>query len=134
MSQYLRYQPGELRKRVQQSTLLQEFVFDANPSDLRTIEIVTLKQVLKDAAISEAWELDPNPNTVDQTMHNLLKSQFSTIKEFVEIEDNKITVGVNAASVTDAAVDRAMMLMIQVEDITQLGKTEFGEDIQVNGS
>lgn len=130
----LRFSRGELRRRALQRNILKEIVFASErPTDARDIEIITLKQHLRDQATSEAWDITPDPTTVDQTIHTLLKTKFSSAKEFVDIENHHITVGINAMMVDDAAVDKAIMLLIEIEDITKTSYTEFGDAIRLYG-
>ena len=120
---------GTLYNKMRRHKVLQEIVFGGEPSPLKEVEIVTLKQALYDLAISEAWEINPNPNTVDQTSHMLLRTKFNSIREFVEISEEKITVGINAPIVDDSIVDVALMLLFRVDDITTIGITYFGEEV-----
>lgn len=136
MTSFLKYKPGELKERAQQSTLLGDIVFDCEPCDLTDVQIITLKQHVYEQAIdmTEGMRLHYPEEILEHTIADLLVVKFRYAKEFVSVGPDKITVGVNTKIVDDAAVDRALMLMIQVDDITQQGRTEFGEDVLVNGS
>jgi hypothetical protein len=135
MTNMLRFTRGELKRRATQRNLLKEIVFMSDrPADARDIEIITLKQRLRDQAMSEAWDITPDATSVDQTIQTLLNTKFSSAKEFVEIENHHITVGINTPIVDDAAIDRALMLLIQVDDITKTSYIEFGDAIKIYGT
>ena len=119
---------GDLKRKADQQDILQELVFGADTTSLCDIEVVTLKQHLRDKATNAAWD-DASVNllTVEQVIRDKLQHEYSYSKEFVDITPNKIKIGVDADSVTDNVVDRALALLIQVDDITQESMTEFGE-------
>lgn len=133
MNNVLRFKRGDLRKKAQQRNLLHEFVLDVDADNVSDVEIITLQQHLKDHAVAEAWVANPDPQTVDDTISQLLETKYNTAQEFVKVEPGRITIGVNSQSVDDNAVDRAMILMIQVDDITKQQTTTFGEAIIIHG-
>jgi len=136
MNNILRFPRGELKRRAHQRELLQEIVFNAETNDTRDIEIVTLKQHLRDRAMSKAWEMRPESiDSINERVEQLLNTEFSHSKEFVEIDKHgRITVGVNALQVTDGVVDQALALLIQVDDITKQQVVTFGEVKQIYGA
>jgi hypothetical protein len=133
MNNVLRFKRGDLKKRAQQRDLLRELVFDVDADAVCDIEIITLQQHLRDLAMSDAWDMDPDPRSVDQTLQDLLRTKHTHAREFVEVENGHITIGVHTTSVDDQAVDRALMLLIQIEDITKETTTTFGELIKIYG-
>lgn len=133
MNDFFRYKPGDLRKKAQQSTILGAVIFESADEPTVDVEVVTLKQHLLDIATDEAWAMVP-PSRVEQTADELVMMKHQRAKEFVSITPDKITVGVNTKSVDDDAVGHAIMLLTNIEDLTQPQRQTFGEMVQVYGS
>jgi hypothetical protein len=134
MNNVFRFPPGELRRRAAQRDLLQEIVFNAETDETRDLEVITLRQHLRDQAINAVWEPGFElVGSIDESIEHLLNGSFTEAKEFVEITQNRIKVGIDAAEVTDDIVDRALVLLLQVDDITKEQIVEFGETRRVYG-
>lgn len=51
------------------------------------------------------------------------------VREFVRIENNEITVAINVDKIDEAAEDRALMLLIEVEEVKDGVYQEFGDPV-----
>ena len=123
---------GELKKRAVQYSLWTDALFGEDWGDTRDIEVITLKQHLEDQAIEEAWTNPRNLKTIDRTIDKLCETKYTHAKEFVKIQKDKFTVGVNFHHIDDKALTYALYLLTQVEDFNKPGVNYFGEDIEVN--
>lgn len=132
MNGMFRFTKNELQRRAMQRDILQELVFNADTNETCDIEVVTLRQHLRDRAMSRAWETDPDDITnLNENVERLLRTKYTTSAEFVEVQKNKIKIGIDATTVTDDIIDKALLLLIQVDDITKQQIVTFGEAIQV---
>lgn len=128
---------GELKKRAGVGTLLPELTFlaaaDGGNEDWTDIEIVTLKQHAKDQAMKSAWKHPKVKTTIDadNKIQQLLQDQFRTSREFVEVQKEKILIGVNCEVVDDNVTDRALMMLIEMDDFTPGNTRLFGDQVQL---
>lgn len=99
--------------------------------EIRDIEIMTLKQYLYEKASEDAWRLTNDIDEVDIIIDLLLTSKHSYSKEFVAIQNDKFIIGINAIAVDRKSIKHAFNLLSRIEDLSDLGKVEFGEIIEV---
>lgn len=115
--------PGELKNKMLSCTTIPNMILLGN-EDLcsdREIEIVTLSQAKRDIANNMAWE-DYNIHTlsdIEQRIEEILDSNVIQLDEFIKIEDNKITVGINTDIIDDDAVDKAILMLFNVTDFNE---------------
>lgn len=101
--------------------------------DLEDVRITTLKQWLRDRASEQAWRHHPvDVNSVDEIVERLLETEFVHAREFVEITGSEIIVGVNAPQINDHAINRAILMLIQLTKFDAGTRLEFGHNINVN--
>lgn len=101
--------------------------------DLADVEIVTLSQHIREDAYKKAWE-HGNPDDIVDKIQIYMDSNNSTGKEFVQIKNGHITVGLNVPVITDEETYRAIMLLTQCDNIRKDGIFYFGMETVVVGS
>lgn len=103
------------------------------------VQIITLRQHLKELAYTEAWQ---HTTAVEKCSHCgmsllqeqadvLMSTKYHSAKEFVSIGDDAIVVGVNADKVDDTTIDHALVLLSRIEKFEPGVRTEMGELIHV---
>lgn len=106
-------------------------------SEYADVQIITLKQWLYEQACEEAWDKSiRSKNHLDLQIKQLLATKYTHAKEFVYISPKGIQVGVNVERVDDHAVDKALVLLTQVDELMS-GKEkryEFGNEVRINDS
>lgn len=114
---------------------------ESSNSPQTDIEIITLSQVMYEEASLEAWqdivdefetnEPDEIDRYVDELADRLLHEKYAYAKEFIEITENRIRVGLNAERIGNREVDRACIMLLEVESFTPGTYLEFGEKVNV---
>lgn len=129
-------QRGELKKRAKADTLLSELTLLAAAEDgienWTDIEIITLKQHNRDRATALVWEFHDITDSmdIDSKIHSLMqKDEFNTAREFVEVTENKILVGVHSNIVNDDAIDKALIMLSELETFVPGTIKFFGDTI-----
>jgi len=127
---------GELQKRANQKNLLSRALeLSSGPEDMMLVQIMTLKQWLKEEAYSEAWNSAEYPHkSVKLIAERLLKTTYGKGKEFIKVTEDLLQVVVNADEINDNAVDKAIILLSEMEQITPGTRIEIGETINVKHS
>lgn len=96
------------------------------------IQVITLKQHLKDQAMDRAWDVVEDLNDLEATIDKLLITQYSSAKEFVSVEEDRIVVAVNKNDIDFDSVMYAFHLLSKIEGgFTERRLIEFGEDVEV---
>lgn len=132
---WLRYNKGELSRKVtnynwDSTLLLEDYQYPSQP--LTEIQVVTLQQHLYDQAANYAFDT-VDFDHVDSYIEQLLQTNFSSAKEFVHVQTNRILIGVNAVKITDYMVDYAKTLLIQLESFEPGSKQFFGDEVIIHG-
>jgi len=129
--------PGELKQRAQHQNLLTNAVFAAENDDFVDVQIITLQQYLSELAYTEAWQhsdvIDGNMSALQQRADDLMRTKYAHAKEFVQVDDNRIVVGVATDIVDDSTVDYVVDLLSEVQEFKAGVRTEIGDLIQVYG-
>lgn len=101
--------------------------------DYIDIRIITLRSHYIDEIYDIAFKA---ANGSMKDVHNIAKSLMNTgtlkVREFVEVKDNKITVALNVDKIDEAAEDKALLLLIEVDKIVDGVLQRFGEPITFN--
>lgn len=106
--------------------------FNDAPFITTDIHVITLKQHLKDKAADKAWETIKDVSDIETAIDNLLHTQYSSGKEFVLVEPERITVAVNRDKIDIDSVSYAFDLLSNIEGgITERRLIEIGESIKV---
>ena len=103
--------------------------------EFKDVEVVTLTQYAKDCAYREvldAPEYAMSYEDIETQVEGLLETKYNTAKEFILIESGKIMVGINAERVDQRTMDKAMMLLIELEEFNPGDHHTFGEPITLN--
>lgn len=112
-------QRGELKKRANAHRILSDITFLAasETEEWASIEVVTLKQHAKDIATSLAWEQLPSSslNEIEDLVQTLIQKNNYAPKEFVQVLRDKILIGVNDDVVNDDTIDKALLLLIEMD-------------------
>jgi len=99
---------------------------------MKPIEIITLEQHLIDRAAVEAWTKTTDVKEIDKLVDNLRKLNHNSAHEFVEIDENKITIGIHNDIIDENAIDYAFSLLSNVKDLNEKKRIRFGERIKIN--
>ncbi len=102
--------------------------------ELTNIEILTLSQHARDCAHQAAMENYHELDTYEDLnleVQSLLENQFNKASEFISIEEERIVIGVNAESVDDRAVDRAMLMLVDLEHFEMGSYHIMGDPIKL---
>ena len=105
--------------------------------EFRDVEVVTLEQYAKDCAyreIMDAPEYAMSYEDIETQVEDLLERKYHSAKEFIAIGADRITVGINADRVDRRAMDKAMLMLIELETFKQGDHFTFGEPITLRHS
>lgn len=122
---------GELKQKVQQKNLLIDAMELAEQSDYCDIRVVTLKQWLLEQAYDQAWRESSVPAEIERRAQELTTTKYSCGREFIRISTTGIEVCINVEEVNDKAIDRAIMLLSEIDNLTVEGTFNIGEEIRV---
>lgn len=126
---------GELKRRARQKNLLTDALMASDRNDLSDIQIITLKQWLKEQAYEQAWVECTFPGDIEAYAQHLLETEFTHAKEFVDINAKiGIQIGVNVSEIDDNAIDQAIFLLSQVESLTTIKMHQFGDRVKINAT
>lgn len=110
---------SELQRKSQLYDILPNLIFLAasNKSELWTdIEVVTLKQHAKDQATLKASDSDYKTlEELDALIDNLYNEEFKNTKEFIEVNADKIVVGLNCDQIDDTSIDKAILKLSELK-------------------
>ncbi len=90
-----------------------------------------MKQWLLEKAQDRAWNECAMPGDVEPYAQELLKTEYTHAKEFVEVFADRVQVGINVSEIDDRAVDQAIILLSEVDEFKTGKRLEFGEPINV---
>lgn len=97
------------------------------------IKMITLRSHYIDEIYDIAFKA---ANGSMSDVHNIAKSLMNTgtlkVREFVEVKNDNITIALNVDKIDEAAEDRALQLLIEVEEIKNGVLQKFGEPITFN--
>lgn len=114
--------------RITNATLLGSL----DSEDFRDVEVVTLLQYAKDCAyreVMDAPEYAMSYEDIQTQVESLLESKYHTAKEFIAIDSDKILVGLDVDVVDQRAVDKAMLMLVELETFNTGDHHTFGEPI-----
>lgn len=101
----------------------------------KDVEVVTLTQYAKDCAYREVLETPDyamSYEDVETRVEGLLETKYHMAKEFVSVESDKIIVGIHAEQVDQRTMDKAMLLLIELEEFNSGDYHTFGDPITLN--
>lgn len=104
----------------------------SDKDDFADVQVITLKQWLRERAYDRAWNECTSPVDVEPLAHHLLTTEFTHAKEFVKISYNLIQVGLNVSEIDDNAIDKAVVLLSEAESLQPGNRYEFGEQVKVH--
>ena len=97
------------------------------------IRIITLRSHYIDEIYDIAFKA---ANSKMSDVHSIAKSLMNTgtlkVREFVEVKNDKITVALNVDKIDEAAEDKALLLLIEVDEIKDGVLQKFGEPTTFN--
>lgn len=131
---------GTLKRLASQKRLLADLTIFAEleREEFSDVQIITLKQYVNELAHEQALaELDDlmffgKPEAIIERVNFLIETEYTSVKEFVLIEEDVIRIGVDRSEVNDAAVDYALSLLIQIENFNPGERFEFGDKVKIN--
>ena len=97
--------------------------------DLIEIHITTIQAKLTELTYEKAWSKISHEEELEAAAAILEQLDEQAIREFVEVSDSGIEVGVNASEIDESAVWRAINMLAKVDDLSDKGKHEFGPEI-----
>ncbi len=128
---------GQLKTLANQKNLLADLTLfaESEQETFSEVQIITLKQHLKDLAMEQAAdEMDCSPISCGTILINrydeLVETKYTSAKEYVLITADSITIAVNTTLIDDSAIDYALSLLLQVETIQPGEKYEFGDKVK----
>ena len=98
------------------------------------VEVVTLKQYARDCAHREIMESNVcvlSYEDLEVKVEDLLEQKYTSAKEFISIEESKIVVGINADKVDQRITDKALLMLVEIEDFTPGTFLTFGDPIDL---
>ena len=99
------------------------------------VEIVTLSQYARDTAYKDVMEYAQNAaysyEELQVLVENLLTNTYNEAREFISIEEERIVIGVDMDKVDDRAVDKALLLLVEVEDFSTGSHYVFGDTVKI---
>jgi hypothetical protein len=128
---------GELRKRAHQHSIMVDAVklADGVEAEFVDMNVMTLKQWLKEKSYDEAWNFVAQISDVDEYAEKLRETKYSSGKEFVQFGEEGILVVLNVDEIDDKAIDKALMHLASSTSVEHFGEHrvfEFGEEITPN--
>lgn len=132
----LTFPTGTLKKRAEAYKKINNSILlgSLENEDLTDVEVVTLHQYARDCAYKRVLESRAvsSYEDIQIQIEDLLATSFGEAKEFISVEKERITIGVDAERVDDRAVDKALLLLIELEDFSVGSHHTFGETIKIN--
>lgn len=124
---------GELRRRARQKNMLNDLIWVSDCNEYADVELITLTQWLREKAFEQAWDDSKDPGEVNIRAQELLKTTHKGAKEFVYVApDGNVQVGLAVDAIDSYDIlDRAIVLLTKVEELTPGKKFEFGDWVQV---
>jgi hypothetical protein len=107
---------GELKKIAQQ--------YHDKVDDNVEIQIITLQQWLYEKTLDTVYNI-----TDFAHITKLIERHHPQIREFVDIDTDKIVIGINAEKINNDNVNNALSLLTSIEDLKKVKKYEFGQSI-----
>lgn len=128
---------GTLKKRADAFKRLTNSILlgSLENEELTDVEVVTLKQYARDCAYKEALGTPENIASYEDLrieVETLLETQFKEAHEFVSIEPDRILIGVDAEKVDDRTIDKALLLLVELENFDVGSYHVFGDPIKLN--
>ena len=99
------------------------------------VEVVTLTQYARDCAFREVMDDPTDASSYEDLLievENLLDTKFKEAHEFISIEDERIVIGVDVEKVDERAVDKALLLLVELETFEAGAFHVFGEPITLD--
>lgn len=121
-------QRANAHNRITNATLLGSL----EGEDFRDVEVVTLIQYAKDCAYREVLDAPEHAMSyedIETQVEGLLETKYNTAKEFVSIESGKIMVGIDADKVDQRTMDKAMLLLVELEHFKPGDYHTFGNPV-----
>lgn len=134
----LTFPMGTLKKRADAYKKINNTIIlgSLENEDLTDVEVVTLSQYARDCAYKQVMETCDvqSYEDIQIQIENLLGTSFNEAQEFISVDNERVTVGIDAERVDDKTVDKAMLLLIEVEDFSQGSYYTFGEPITIKAN
>lgn len=127
---------GELKRRSEYQHLWNEGsipeAYLQNDNETVTIHVVTLRAYLAELASTKAFDegiddFEKLATRVDE----LLTTELSDAKEFVEVTDNYIRVGINCNLIDDTAISQALEMVGQLESFKPGTTIQIGQLVHI---
>lgn len=106
------------KQKYKTTTILSDLILSPLSDSVpwREIEIVTLNQHAVDTATNNILtNLRSTTNVPSAISSELKKQQYQTAREFVDLSNDKIIIGIMSDKIDDNAEDRATQLLMQVK-------------------
>lgn len=108
------------------------FLAEADNEEFEAVKVITLQQYYKDKAYDEAWDAIYKIEELEDTANIICNLQYSKKKEFVEIYQNRVIIGINAKTITDQEINKSLAYLVSIEDFTPGEIYEFGEEKKIH--
>lgn len=106
--------------------------YQADEEEEVQINVITLRAYLSECAMAQA--LDEGMEKLEELtarMDELLMTELSDAKEFVEVNDNFIRVGINCNLIDDNAISQALEMVGQLDSLKPGTMVQMGQLVQV---
>lgn len=114
------------------------FLAEADDEKFESVQVITLQQYYKDKAYEKAWDIvSPNnleelEKKIEEIAEIICHEEHAKAKEFIEIHDNRVIIGLNTKTITDLEVNTGLQYLASIEDFTPGERYEFGEEKKVH--
>lgn len=133
MNNPFQFKKGELKQRARKQEMINDMILLGASEDKEwsNIEVVTLKQYMRDQAIDWMWEnkWPTNLHDTDDIITSLIKERYNSSYEFVKVLEDRILVGVDCSDINDKAVDKALLMLVEMPSFEVGTYVTFGEKV-----
>lgn len=114
------------------------FGAEAEDEEFENVQVITLQQYYMDKCYEQAWD-HVDSGSVEDLEQELTEDaeiicglNFANGREFVEIHRNHVIIGINAKTITDQEINKALAYLVSVDDFTPGERYEFGEEKRIH--
>jgi len=120
----------QIKQRVKNTAILNSAILSplSEEHDWQNVEIVTLKQATIDKATDYVLSNVQVLSDVNAQVQNELQSaEYRMGREFVDINENNITISIHCDKIDDHIVDKAIARLLDMDKI-KIGITQYGPE------
>jgi len=125
---------NQIKQRVKNTAILNSAILSplSEEHEWQNVEIVTLKQATIDKATDYVLSNVQVLSDVNAQVQNQLQTaEYRIGREFVDINENNITISIHCDKIDDHIVDKAISRLMDMDKI-KLGVTQYGPEHIMN--